>query len=173
MAHKLAEAVTPGSSDEKMGCEVGTYAWMQERCPEIRIPHLYGFGFSDRRHVRTASFTPVFLSTHNGVGSSHTRHRPLYVRAVRHLRRLFHNLIGYPTILARYVCHPTNNLIMAYMLLDDISSDTSQMLSNTWDKGRRDPARRQRLFRGMGRLLSLARIPQPRIVSVRFHDDGI
>ncbi|KAK3933748.1 hypothetical protein QBC46DRAFT_401354 [Diplogelasinospora grovesii] len=156
MPHKLAEAETPGSIDEKMGCEVGTYAWMQERCPDIRIPHLYGFGFSDHRHF------------------THEAHRPLYVRIVRHLQRLLYSLIGYPTLLSRYIRHPTTHrLITAYMLLEDVRSDTSQMLSKTWDKERGDPARRQRLFRGMARLmLSLARIPQPRIGSFRFHDDG-
>jgi hypothetical protein len=24
---------------------------MQDNCPDIRIPHLFGFGFSDDRHV--------------------------------------------------------------------------------------------------------------------------
>ena len=51
MPYKLADGRNPGSVDEKMSCEVGTYAWMQERCPDIRIPHLYGFGFPDHRHV--------------------------------------------------------------------------------------------------------------------------
>lgn len=51
MTHKLAEARYPGTVDEKLGCEVGTYAWIQDHCPEIRIPFLYGFGFSDHRHV--------------------------------------------------------------------------------------------------------------------------
>ncbi len=51
MPHKLAEARYPGSVDEKLSCEVGTYAWMQNQCPDIRIPRLYGFGFSDQRHV--------------------------------------------------------------------------------------------------------------------------
>lgn len=51
MPHKLAEATYPGSVDEKLNCEVATYAWMQENCPEVPIPHLFGFGFSDNRHV--------------------------------------------------------------------------------------------------------------------------
>ena len=51
MPHKLAEARYPGTVDEKLSSEVGTYAWMQQHCPNIRIPHLYGFGFSDHRHV--------------------------------------------------------------------------------------------------------------------------
>jgi len=51
MPHKLAEARYPGTVDEKLSSEVGTYAWMQEHCPDIPIPQLYGFGFSDSRHV--------------------------------------------------------------------------------------------------------------------------
>ena len=59
MAHKLAEAHNPGSVDEKMSSEVGAYAWMQEHCADIRIPHLYGFGFSDQRHVRPPLIDPL------------------------------------------------------------------------------------------------------------------
>ncbi len=55
MPHKLAEARYPGTGDEKISCEVGTYAWMQDNCPDIRIPHLFGFGFSDNRHVSLPS----------------------------------------------------------------------------------------------------------------------
>jgi len=51
MPHKLAEARYPGSIDEKLSCEVGAYAWVEEKCPEIRTPHLFGFGFYDGRHV--------------------------------------------------------------------------------------------------------------------------
>jgi hypothetical protein len=51
MPHKLAEAKYPGTVDEKLSSEVGTHVWMQYQCPDIRIPHLYGFGFSDHRHV--------------------------------------------------------------------------------------------------------------------------
>jgi hypothetical protein len=41
----------PGTVDEKLSSEAGTYVWMQDRCPDVRIPQLYGFGFSDRRYV--------------------------------------------------------------------------------------------------------------------------
>jgi len=51
MPHKLAEATYPGTIDEKLSSEVGAYVWMQEYCPDIPIPQLYGFGFSDNRHV--------------------------------------------------------------------------------------------------------------------------
>ena len=51
MPHKLAEATYPGTIDEKQSSEVGAYIWMQEHCPDIPLPQLYGFGFSDNRHV--------------------------------------------------------------------------------------------------------------------------
>lgn len=46
MAHRLK-----GMVDEKMRCEVATYIWMQENCPDVRIPLLFAFGFPDGRHV--------------------------------------------------------------------------------------------------------------------------
>ena len=51
LPYKLGEDNYPGTTDEKLGCEVGAYIWMQENCTDIRIPHLYGFGFSDGRQV--------------------------------------------------------------------------------------------------------------------------
>jgi len=47
----FAEPRYPGTVDEKLSSEVETYVWMQDRCADVRIPHLYGFGFSDHRHV--------------------------------------------------------------------------------------------------------------------------
>lgn len=35
------------SLDEKLRGEVGAYLWMQEHCPDIRIPQLYGFSTSN------------------------------------------------------------------------------------------------------------------------------
>ncbi|CAL3964399.1 unnamed protein product [Diplocarpon coronariae] len=46
----LAKASYPGTIDEKLSSEVGTYAWMQHYCLDVRIPYLYGFGFSDHPH---------------------------------------------------------------------------------------------------------------------------
>lgn len=51
LPHRLCEASYPGTMDEKLRCEVGAYAWMQESCTDIRVPYLFGFGFSDNTHV--------------------------------------------------------------------------------------------------------------------------
>jgi hypothetical protein len=55
MAHKLAEAAYPGTVDEKMRCEVATYAYIQDNHTKIPIVHLYGFGFPDGCKVGTCA----------------------------------------------------------------------------------------------------------------------
>ncbi|KFX88546.1 hypothetical protein V490_07560 [Pseudogymnoascus sp. VKM F-3557] len=157
MPHKLAESIYPGTVDEKLSCELGAYMWIQDKCPDIRIPHLYGFGFSESRHF--AQFT-------------HAEHRPLHVRLSRLFWRSFYSLFRYP-VLSQYTLHQKGgNFRTPYMLLEYIDSDTGQMLSNTWEAQREDPDCRKRLFQGISRIiLSLARIPQPRIGSFQFHDD--
>ncbi|OBT57788.1 hypothetical protein VE04_01636 [Pseudogymnoascus sp. 24MN13] len=152
MPHKLAEVKYPGTVDEKLSSEVGTYAWIQHQCPDIRIPHLYGFGFFDHRHF------------------VHEEQRPFYIRVWRMFQRRLRDLLRCHT-LSPYTAHPTSQrLSAAYMILEYISPDMGQMLSSTWDKHQNDPSRRQKLFRGMARLmLSLANIPQSRIGSFQFH----
>lgn len=98
---------------------------------------------------------------------------PFYLRLWRMFQRSCRNFLRYPA-LSRYAPSPTSlRLPTAYMLLEYIGRDKGEMLSDTWDRHRQDPVRRQKLFRGMSRLiLSLARIPQPRIGSFRFHNNG-
>lgn len=47
LPYRLGEDFRPGNADEKIRCEAGTYAWLQENCPVIPIPRLYGFATSD------------------------------------------------------------------------------------------------------------------------------
>ncbi|KAL4877851.1 hypothetical protein BJY04DRAFT_209593 [Aspergillus karnatakaensis] len=44
LPYRVGELSKPGNSDEKVRCEAGTYAWLEESCPDIPIPRLYGFG---------------------------------------------------------------------------------------------------------------------------------
>jgi hypothetical protein len=36
---------------KKIRCEAGTYAWLQENCPDVLIPKLYGFSLSTAETV--------------------------------------------------------------------------------------------------------------------------
>lgn len=85
MPHNLAEAKYSGTMDEMLGCEVGAYVWMQEKCPDVRIYHLYSFGFSDGSHVITPSNSvaspsslALFADLHTQF--THIRYRPFWSR---------------------------------------------------------------------------------------------
>jgi hypothetical protein len=88
-------------------------------------------------------------------------------------RRYLCTLLRYP-VPSQYTHNTTSHsLRTGYLLLEYFKPSTGQMLSETWNKHREDPTRKQNLFRSMARLiLSLARVPQARIGSFRFHDDG-
>lgn len=49
---KLGEAENPGNVEEKLRSEVAAYIWIQENCPDVPIPTLFGFGFPDGQSVR-------------------------------------------------------------------------------------------------------------------------
>ncbi|KAL2257700.1 hypothetical protein VTK26DRAFT_9280 [Humicola hyalothermophila] len=156
MPHKLAEQQHPGTIDEKVSCEVAAYAWMQDHCTDIRIPHLYALGLAD------------------GSQFAHISRRPWYIRLWHSLRRRMYRLLGH-ALLSSYTRDPyTPAVSTAYMLLEHIGPETGQMLSATWEQHRHDTRRQTRLFHGIARImLSLARLPQPHIGSFRFNSsDG-
>jgi hypothetical protein len=45
MPFKIGEDKYPGNIEEKLRCEVATYIWMRDNCPDVPIPDLYGFAF--------------------------------------------------------------------------------------------------------------------------------
>ncbi|EXJ82309.1 hypothetical protein A1O3_06122 [Capronia epimyces CBS 606.96] len=152
MPHKLAEIQYAGTIDEKVRCEVAAYVWIQEHCPDIRIPRLYAFDFVD------------------GSQFTHLDQAPFYARIYRNFRRWIHRIIGLP-LLSNYARDRSAPAVdTAYMLLEYIGPETGEMLSITWAQYTKDDQRRVRLFQGMSRImLSLARLPQPCIGSFRFN----
>ncbi|KAF4977275.1 hypothetical protein FZEAL_6163 [Fusarium zealandicum] len=46
LPYRVGETTHPGNADEKLRCEAATYAWLQEHCPSVPIPHLYGIGLA-------------------------------------------------------------------------------------------------------------------------------
>lgn len=52
LPYKIGESAYPGNAEEKLRCEVATYAWIQSHCPSIPIPGLWGFGFPSGPSVR-------------------------------------------------------------------------------------------------------------------------
>ncbi|KAG5955748.1 hypothetical protein E4U57_003206 [Claviceps arundinis] len=150
----LAESYYPGNIAEKLRSEIGSYAWVQQNCPDIRIPQLYGFSILDHHFTSEARL-------------------PWQSRLPNALLRWFRSIFRLaPRAPYAPISIPTQ-LSSSYMLLEFIGPETGCVLSESWDEYRNDPIRRERLFRGLARMVvSLARIPQPRIGSFKFDDDG-
>lgn len=55
---RVGDAFHPGNGDEKIRCEAGAYAWLQENCPDVPIPILYGFATSTGQTVRHFILSP-------------------------------------------------------------------------------------------------------------------
>lgn len=51
LPYRIGENCCPGNADEKVRCEVRTYAWLQANSPTVPIPYLYGFGLSTGQTV--------------------------------------------------------------------------------------------------------------------------
>ncbi|KAM0741640.1 hypothetical protein ACQRIT_004497 [Beauveria bassiana] len=58
LPYRVGEAAHPGNSDEKVRCEAATYAWMEENCPDVPIPKLFGFGLSTNERFTKSNIVP-------------------------------------------------------------------------------------------------------------------
>ncbi|BDD60167.1 hypothetical protein MAP00_005321 [Monascus purpureus] len=165
LPYRVGDAFRPGNGDEKVRCEAGTYAWLEENCPDVPIPRFYGFGVS--------------------TGETFTRIENLsvFVRWYQYLRHWILSLLGYslPSFYVRRRRPPKrkskghNPFRTAYMLIEYIEETRGRMLSETWLKGQQatDPVLRANLFRSISQiLLSISRIPLPRIGSFVIDNGG-
>jgi hypothetical protein len=59
LPYRVDDAICPGNGDEKIRCEAGTYTWLQENCPDVPIPQLYGFATSTGEAVSLATSVPI------------------------------------------------------------------------------------------------------------------
>ncbi|KAK2738458.1 hypothetical protein FQN57_007049 [Myotisia sp. PD_48] len=154
LPYKVGEEFRPGNSAEKVRCEAGNYAWLQEKHPDIPIPQLYGFSLSPAESIPTLPYTPPdflwigkILSLENRVLSCYVQHTPSIVTQLD---------TPYP-----------------YVLIEFIEPKQGRMLSDTWFEDSDHKPLRTTLFRGLARImLSLARVPFPRIGSFVIDSNG-
>ncbi|KJK87005.1 hypothetical protein H633G_09131 [Metarhizium anisopliae BRIP 53284] len=155
LPYRVGEVVRPGNSDEKVNCEAATYAWLQENCPAVPIPQLYGFGLSTNQRFTNLDFLPWWS------------------RWFQQARRYFLATFGFPQP-SRYVCHPSSrfaDLDIGYLLIQTITS--GEMLSESWDEKRDDVRLQDNLQRSLARMmLSLASVPLARIGAFRLDNNG-
>ena len=51
LPYKVGELQHPGNAEEKIRSEAATFIWIQENCPTVPTPYLWGFGFPDGESV--------------------------------------------------------------------------------------------------------------------------
>ncbi|KAE8355183.1 hypothetical protein BDV28DRAFT_129457 [Aspergillus coremiiformis] len=150
LPYRVGEDFMPGNGDEKVRCEAGTYAWLQENCPDVPIPELYGFGLS------TGETFTCFENL------------PLLHQWIQSIRYRAFSWLGLPTP-SRYVPRLTkteHTVHSGYLLLEYIEPSRGSMLSNTWTDSQHDINLRTNLFHSLSRiLLRISQIPLPRIGS--------
>jgi hypothetical protein len=62
LPYRVGERSNPGNTDEKILCEVGTYIWLQQNCPDVPIPRLHGYGLSTGQTVCTLSLFSGYIT---------------------------------------------------------------------------------------------------------------
>lgn len=68
LPYRVGNEFSPGNGDEKIQCEAGAYAWLQQNCRDVPIPQLYGFALSTGETVRPLIFIAKVIKTnHLGV----------------------------------------------------------------------------------------------------------
>ncbi|TAQ88602.1 hypothetical protein B7494_g3062 [Chlorociboria aeruginascens] len=154
LPYKLGEAKFPGNVDEKLRCEVASYIWIQEHCPDLPIPVLFGFGFQDGQTF-TAPETVPFLT-----------------RSKWYIKRMLLSWLRFSAP-CRYVCRRyPDTLKTGYIIISYITNGS--MLSSSWKTLCHDKTRRSNLFRGLARItLSLNKSPLPRIGSLTLNHQGV
>lgn len=55
LPYKIGERKFPGNADEKLRSEAATYIWIHEKCPDVPIPELWGFGLVGGQSVCESS----------------------------------------------------------------------------------------------------------------------
>ncbi|QQK42503.1 Aminoglycoside phosphotransferase [Penicillium digitatum] len=157
LPYRIGEDSGPGNADEKIRCEVGTYAWLQEKCPSVPIPHLYGYGF-------TAGKEFTYLDN-----------LPFFARNFQRLRRWLLWVFCYP-VPSFYVENRIKDyarLGTPYMVIEYLNPSRGRMLSEIWGEGSMDPKLRTNIFHGLSRIMpTLMPTPLPKIGSFILDDNG-
>ncbi|MCJ1340090.1 hypothetical protein MMC09_005384 [Bachmanniomyces sp. S44760] len=175
LPYRVGEAFRPGNADEKLRCEAGAYAWLQDNCPTVPIPQFFGFGLSTGQTVRRVRCRGRKRT--NMIQFTVLENLPLLTRCVQQLRRRLLTWLGYP-VPSRYVRHQNGDTIPSslgtgYLLIEYIEETQGQMLSNTWNDRQHESNLRKNFFRDLSRiLLNVAHVALPRIGSFIIDDDG-
>lgn len=146
---------------------------MQDECPDVPIPHLYGFALF-KRSMRLSPHASAQKKRANRLSISLPQLSTalFFVSLYHHLRSLFLSWLGRP-VPSNLVQHKSglSNELGGYLLIEYIDQKQGQMLLNTWKTSRTDDRLRKNLFRSLSRtMLRIGRVGFPRIRSFIIDD---
>lgn len=162
LLYRVGDAFRPGKRDEKVRCEAGAYAWLEENCPDVPILKLYGFSTSTGETFTRLQNLPFLNCCFHYIPTSPASSwlgRPVPTQYVRH----------------QFASHISGDRVMGvgYLLIEYIEEEQGGMLSNTWPEKQHDIRLRTNFFRDLSRiLLSVTGIPLPKISSFVIDHDG-
>ncbi|KAH6874937.1 hypothetical protein B0T10DRAFT_200595 [Thelonectria olida] len=150
----LGENDHPGSVEEKVRIEAASHIWVRENTPSVPVPHLYGFGFADDRH-----FTHIQQFDKDAQLAHCFKHA------------LAEKFAG--KSLTQYVRNSKLKSPFAYLIYEHIGPKEGSILTDRLEEDGYTTERYVNLFTGIAALmLTLASIPQDKIGSWTFNDDG-
>nr|KAK5449224.1 hypothetical protein LTR18_002313 [Exophiala xenobiotica] len=171
LPYKIGEEFFPGNVDEKIRCEAATYIYIRQCCPEVPIPMLLGFGLSTGISVSLVSLNNPSQIKSKTKQFTSLENTSFLCRLRRWLSNRLRTFARYPLPSPFVPDNRMSALRTGYLLLQYI--EDGQMLSETFDSQIRDPTRQHNLFRDLSRIMvSLAKIPQPRIGSFTIDNTG-
>ena len=175
LPYRVGEVTHPGNSDEKINSEAASYAWIQEHCPSVPIPHLYGFGLSTNERVSVCRpiLGNIQLLTRYVLQFTNINYLPWWLRWFQQARRYLLTAVGLerPSQLAPHQSNRFADLDVGYLLIETITSGT--MLSQSWDERHDEPNLQANLQRDLARImLSLASAPLSCIGAFRVDNKG-
>ncbi|KAJ5701131.1 hypothetical protein N7488_008679 [Penicillium malachiteum] len=169
LPYRVGDAFRPGNSDEKLRCEAGTYAWLQQNCPDVPIPQLYGFGLSTGETFTRLDILPFHRRWLEYL-------RLLALRCLRNIS-VFTNLAT-PSNYVSNQLQPDEDIQCVdkpgYLVIEYIEESQGSMLSKTWfDKEHHTSERRGNFFHSLSRiLLSISKVPLQSIGSFVIDRNG-
>ncbi|PGH10647.1 hypothetical protein AJ79_05361 [Helicocarpus griseus UAMH5409] len=156
LPYKVGEEMFPGNSEEKVRSEAATYIWLERNCPDIPVPKLRGFGMA------------------GGLSFCQVSYIPFWSRINFHIQRFIRFILRTPGLYADEHAPRRRKALLdySYILIDWIEDPSEEMLSKSFFEPHTEEQTKN-LYRGISEIMiSLARLPQPRIGSWTINNEG-
>ncbi|KPM34270.1 hypothetical protein AK830_g12304 [Neonectria ditissima] len=155
----LGEDENPGSVEEKIRVDVGSYVYLKVHCPEIPVPRMHGFGFPNGHSFTEITETSTIERLSDRFGAV--------------VDKLVSGALDGKLLAPFAPADCVYNLPFGFVIVDHIGPNEGRALSETWYLEAANLDLQRNLHGGIARMmLTLASLPQGKIGSYRYNDDS-